>query len=323
MSSGNLAKIDIANIFLMIGSCLAAFFLPFELLLFSYAVLGPLHYLTEISWLHKKQYFTTGKLDYVLFVIIVFLLLIFNLFPEKYPNATDLLIFVAFFYAAMTVVFKNIVNKLILTAIATMFGIAFKGNHSFAVLFGIFLPTIIHVFLFTWLFVLYGALKSRSITGMASLVVFICCAVSFFIFQPQCLIYQISSNTEKALVNGGFVLVNQSILELFRMGKVTKEILFESDIGFSVMRLIAFSYTYHYLNWFSKTQIIKWHEVPKRQLSIIVTLWVFSVMLYALDYNLGLIALYFLSMLHVLMEFPLNYRTFIGLGVEMKKIIKT
>jgi hypothetical protein len=33
------------------------FAVPFELLLFSYAVLGPLYYLAEISWLHKKKYF--------------------------------------------------------------------------------------------------------------------------------------------------------------------------------------------------------------------------------------------------------------------------
>src|ERR1043165_8502495 len=41
----------------MIFSCVAAFVLPFELFLFSYAVLGPLHYLTEISWLHDRKYF--------------------------------------------------------------------------------------------------------------------------------------------------------------------------------------------------------------------------------------------------------------------------
>ena len=29
--------------------------------LFAYAFLGPLHYLTEISWLHDRQYFAKGK----------------------------------------------------------------------------------------------------------------------------------------------------------------------------------------------------------------------------------------------------------------------
>lgn len=31
---------------------------PFHLFLLAYAVLGPLHYLTGISWLHDRQFFT-------------------------------------------------------------------------------------------------------------------------------------------------------------------------------------------------------------------------------------------------------------------------
>src|SRR5690606_38582002 len=50
-------QIDGINIGLMIISLILAYILPFELLLVSYAVLGTLHYLTEISWLHQKKYF--------------------------------------------------------------------------------------------------------------------------------------------------------------------------------------------------------------------------------------------------------------------------
>lgn len=50
--------INSLNIGLMIISCLAAYALPFELFLFSYAVLGPLHYMTQICWLHDRAYFT-------------------------------------------------------------------------------------------------------------------------------------------------------------------------------------------------------------------------------------------------------------------------
>src|SRR6185295_9642657 len=56
----NTSQVNYINIGLMIGSCLAAFQFPFELFLISYAVLGPLHYLTEISWLHERKYFTSG-----------------------------------------------------------------------------------------------------------------------------------------------------------------------------------------------------------------------------------------------------------------------
>ena len=54
-------QVNYLNIGLMIVSCVAAFLFPFELFLFSYAVLGPLHYLTEISWLHERNYFTEAK----------------------------------------------------------------------------------------------------------------------------------------------------------------------------------------------------------------------------------------------------------------------
>ena len=42
-------RLNYLNIGLMAASCAVAWFLPFELFLLAYAVLGPLHYLTEIS----------------------------------------------------------------------------------------------------------------------------------------------------------------------------------------------------------------------------------------------------------------------------------
>src|SRR6476620_636665 len=57
----NPTQVNYLNIALMIVSCLLAFRFPFELFLFSYAILGPLHYLTEISWLHERKYFTEDK----------------------------------------------------------------------------------------------------------------------------------------------------------------------------------------------------------------------------------------------------------------------
>src|SRR6185295_3952159 len=59
-------SIDRLNILLMIASCILAFIFPFQLFLFSFAVLGPLHYFTEIPWLHGKKYYTSGKYDYLM-----------------------------------------------------------------------------------------------------------------------------------------------------------------------------------------------------------------------------------------------------------------
>src|ERR1700704_1669241 len=57
-------RLNYLNIGLMLASCAIALYIPFELFLFAYAVLGPAHYLTEISWLHKRNYFTKGAHDY-------------------------------------------------------------------------------------------------------------------------------------------------------------------------------------------------------------------------------------------------------------------
>ena len=62
-------KTDYINIALMIAAAILAFNLPFELFLFSYAILGPLHYLTEIGWLHQRNYFATGKRDYFILIL--------------------------------------------------------------------------------------------------------------------------------------------------------------------------------------------------------------------------------------------------------------
>jgi hypothetical protein len=170
------------------------------------------------------------------------------------------------------------------------------------------------------LFILFGALKNKSFTGIASLLIFSACAVSFFVLFPQFSFYKVSDYAQKTLVDSGFAMVNQSFIHIFKLGQTTRENIFSSNIGFGIMRFIAFAYTYHYLNWFSKTSVIKWHLIPKKWLVSVIILWAASVALYAYDYKTGLIALYFLSMLHVFLEFPLNYRSIIGIGEEVGAI---
>ena len=59
------AQINYLNMGLMALSAVLAYFLPFETFLMAYAFLGPLHYLTEISWLHDRNYFSKGKYDFI------------------------------------------------------------------------------------------------------------------------------------------------------------------------------------------------------------------------------------------------------------------
>lgn len=323
----NTKTIDLVNIGLILISCIAAYFLPFELFLFSYAVLGPLHYLTEISWLHKRDYFATGKYDYLMFVPLGIVLTYLALFGEG-EQATiwsTNLIFMCFVAALGMVLFQEWLYKLILVCAAMLIGYVVSSNHSAQLFFGMFLPTLVHVFIFTGLFIIFGALKNKSLTGAASVVVFVLCAISFFVFHPVISWYHVSDYDQSNITRIRFDGLIATMIQLLHLDTLTREnfyqVIFHARPGQSVMRFIAFAYTYHYLNWFSKTSVIKWHQVPRRWLVTVVVTWIASVALYAYDYFLGLQFLFLLSMLHVFMEFPLNYRSFIGIGTELKGLM--
>src|SRR5262250_1379375 len=76
--------IDILNFFLIWLTLTLALSWPFQLFLFSYIVIGPWHYLTEINWLDKQKYFLPSKDSRVFvwsMVVLVLLLTAGTLFP--------------------------------------------------------------------------------------------------------------------------------------------------------------------------------------------------------------------------------------------------
>lgn len=315
-------QLDLLNIGLMILSCIVAFVVPFELFLFSYAVLGPLHYLTEIGWLHKRNYFATGRYDFLWLMLLCILLISFSfIFTDMAAESSALVLFLAFASALGMILFDNFLYKLATVAIGFLIGLLFQRINLFIILFAVLLPTIIHVFIFTGLFIIQGALKNKSITGFLSVGVFVFCAISFFILHPTFDFYHVSAYAKENLVSTNFAFVNQVLLNFGGIEMPSIDLVFTSKAGIAVMRLVAFAYTYHYLNWFSKTSIIKWHEVPKAWLATTAILWVGSVVLYYVDYMLGLQALLLLSMLHVFLEFPLNFRSMQGIGQSISSLV--
>ena len=170
-------KINYLNIGLMIVSCIAAFIIPFELFLFAYAVLGPLHYLTEISWLHDRSYFTKGKYDYI-YLVIIGILLMLSQYWDKLKPVSNNFIYLAFLSALVLILVKN--NWLKLLGIGLLL-ITSSISKNFFIFFSVFLPTLIHVFVFTGCFILFGALKSRSNSGLLSFLVFLVCPLLFLL----------------------------------------------------------------------------------------------------------------------------------------------
>ncbi|MGZ3899484.1 MAG: hypothetical protein ACXVNM_08100 [Bacteroidia bacterium] len=310
------------NTGLIILSCIVAFYIPFELFLFSYGILGPLHYLTEIGWLHKKNYFTKGKYDFLFLALACVVLVYWNYRPPKHYGLTADIILFSLFISAVFVFIKDWLYRFVIVALALLF-IGFLNNapHYFTWI-AIFLPTIIHVFIFTWAFMLYGTLKEKSWQGAVSIIALVICSVVLFVVQPQALNYEVSEYSQKSYRQ--FTELNFRLINFFNMDQLTEiKQIFTANAGFVIMRFIAFAYTYHYLNWFSKTSVIKWHLVPKRTLVITIALWLISVVLYIYDYNLGLEVLFFLSFLHVFLEFPLNVVSFTGIGKEVLALRKS
>lgn len=333
----NTQKIDLVNIGLMLISCILAFVIPFELFLFSYAVLGPLHYLTEISWLHKRNYFSQGKYDFIYLCILAILITFISFFAKNIFGSswghTLMQLLPAFilmaFVAALALAFiKEKHNRYIALIIISVGSLLLFKVEFYKVFVSIFLPTMVHVYLFTGAFILLGALRNKSLLGFLSLFVFIVCTLSFFVYVPKLPNYDLSDGIKIRYVD--MLQLNYEMINFLHLDKLNGLFykdgyardavlsIFHSDAGYIVMRFIAFAYTYHYLNWFSKTSVIKWHQVPKLQLGVVLVLWAISVGLYFYDYGLGLRCLYLLSLLHVFLEFPLNYHTFIGISKEMK-----
>src|SRR5580692_1638953 len=189
----NSNQVNYLNIGLMALSAGLAFLFPFELFLLVYAVLGPLHYLTEISWLHDKSYFTQGRRDYLflLGITVIITVLYFEWMPA--PQGTiEFFTGLAFLGALFFVTLRSVAARLLAFLAAASVLFFFAASEPFRVVFGLFLPTLIHVFLFTAMFILIGALRGRSLSGLTSLAVFAGLATSFFFYHPAHSAYHVS-----------------------------------------------------------------------------------------------------------------------------------
>jgi len=429
-------KINYANIGLMLITAVLAYFFPFETFLLAYAYLGPLHYLTEISWLHDRNYYSKGKYDFLVLLLVGILLSYaafakdFGVSLEVYDyfvkmNLFDKLLVFALFSSILFALVKNLFVKIIAILFLYVFVSGWlspdnsTSNAESTTVFALtsLVPTLIHVYLFTGLFMLFGSLKTRSVSGMWQMVGFVVVplllvfalpvdtkapiskfgkdahyakgdgfyATNISIMDHFNLIedpiytnadfvafvnkkdfkdanaqYQFIAKADlkkiidslKKKPNDAYVMNKQpinpnfqadNILALYLKPEVLNEyqmkpmpakifsgfsfekyasIVYNSTVGIMLMRFIAFAYLYHYLNWFSKTEVIRWHQVPKLRFAAVILLWVVASVFYTYDYSLGLSLLFFLSFSHVLLEFPLNIISIVGIGKESLAIMK-
>lgn len=316
-------KIDLINIGLILITATLAFLFPLELFIFSFAILGPLHYLTEINWLNSKNYyFTQNKLWLWIGLVSTVLIVVpklfieytapdswFNRFMIDFNSWSNGFIFITLMLALGYHFLKSKVGWIIFSILFLIGAILLNNVEVYASWIGLFVPTIIHVYLFTALFMIFGAKKSKSKLGFAS--------VALLLMIPFLLIpidltnhnYVFSDGLKSIYVDNNFHVTPVIFAKTLGLSDGTSFFFYES-LELKLMMFLSFIYLYHYLNWFSKTTVIKWYKSMNFTKTIIVMLiWIVLLYLFYVDFRLGLLVSLFFNMLHVILEFPLNVVT--------------
>ena len=281
---------DVAHLGLMLTALGLAYLVPFELLLLAYVVLGPAHYATEISWLHDRKYFLPQRgIAVGLALVAVAAALIDNAAWFGFVMWSAFVICVLI--AATTTALQGMV--LFIAALALTAWMATQGA-SLAVL-GVLLPTLIHVSVFTMVFMALGAYRSGAPVQWILLALYVAAIALILIVPPSAA--TIVPSFEKA-GQEYFANVAPALGRLFGIPGLR--------LDTRLVSLLAFVYTYHYLNWFIKAEIIHWNRMSRGRLALVVAASAASTALYFYDYAFGFTVLLALSLAHIVLEFPLN-----------------
>ena len=284
-------RTDVVHLGLMLSALGLAYLLPFELLLIAYTVLGPAHYLTEISWLHDRQYFLSANPVALLLAAVV-------VAAVSVPTApgSAVLIWIAFVGAALSIGGVSWTQRGVLLAILVAVTAALVTGRDFLAVSAVLLPTLIHVSVFTLVFMMLGAYRSGSRSQMALVLVYLAAVVLILLVPPGAA----PRSMLLAQIGGHYFGV---------IAPALGQVLHVPDLTFNSRSagLLSFVYTYHYLNWFIKADVIGWRRIPVGRLAAIVVLSVAATGLYVYDYIMGFTVLLALSLIHVVLEFPLNW----------------
>jgi len=281
---------DAAHLGLMLGALALTYLVPFELLLLAYVVLGPAHYATEISWLHDRSYFLPRRgIAIALALVAIAAALIDD------AQWFGFVIWSAFVICAMIAAATTALQAMLLfVAALAATGWMLTTGASLAVL-GIFLPTLIHVSLFTLVFMTLGAWRSGQKAQWVLIGIYLA-AVALILVMPPDGATVVPSFAKAA--HDYFANVAPALGRLFGVPGLR----FDNRL----VSLLAFIYTYHYLNWFIKAEVIRWTDISRGRLALVAAVSAASTALYFYDYAYGFSVLLALSLAHIVLEFPLD-----------------
>lgn len=296
-------SVDQLNLLLLIFAFGVSYVVPFELLLISYAFLGPLHYLTEISWLHDRKYFTLLPEDP--FYLVIGSLILLYAGAAIFPSAAEL-VWILLLIAFCAAFVKSLWKRALIIVAGVLVLVPWLGSTaSYAA--AVLIPTVAHVYLFTILFMVFGAMKGKSTLGYINSVLFGLGGIALLLL-PQ-------SNVE---LFPQYVAAHYDFFASIADAFAQILVIPVENVLPAIASFLAFAYTYHYLNWFSKTSVIEWHAVSWKRAGVIGLIYGIAVGIYLYDYALGFIVLLSLSFLHVVLEFPLNFITMRGVYRELR-----
>jgi hypothetical protein len=292
---------DAIHLGLMLAALGLTYLVPFELLLLSYVVLGPAHYFTEISWLHDRKYFLPHRsVPIVLAIVAVIAAIVDN------ASWFGLVMWLAFVVCALLAAATTALQATALAIIAIWLTAVMAMNGLSLAVLGILLPTLIHVSLFTLVFMVLGAIRSGSRTQALLVVAYVAAIVLLLAAPPS------ASTQIPAFAKVGHEYFGNVAPALGRLLGIA-----DLKLDTRLTSLLAFVYSYHYLNWFIKAEVIRWTDISRGRLALIVAASATSTALYFYDYTFGFTVLLALSLVHVVLEFPLNSLALRQLGTAI------
>ena len=325
-----LFDVDALNVVLVLLSAFLAYIFPLELFICAYIILGPLHYLTEIKWLHDKNYFFDTNSTWLFICLlsafaIFFPKLCFYFLPDGFPfedfvyqwnEWTNGLILFTLLLAIMIPLMKTKTYRVVVVIAALLLAVALKFAVSFSLFIGIMIPTLIHVYVFTALFMAYGNKKSKSRSGMVSLLLLLALPVGLFFIDIPRGSYLFDDFLKNLYIDNELHHLPVYLNDFLGLSDGSSFFFYES-LWIKTMMFISFAYCYHYLNWFSKTTVINWHKGFNFTSAIFLFI-IYAILLatYFYDIALGLLLSLLFGFLHVFLEFPLNVRSIKALFVK-------
>ena len=293
------------NFAALVLSAAAASVAPLQVFIFVYAFVGPLHYLTEMAWLRKKEfYFREGIVSPRSYLAIAALLCVagsvdFYLHRGVTGYAVGILVVLS-----LSPLVKN--PYVLLASLVAGYCAKFFV-HGLVLFIGTILPTIVHVYLFTGLFMISGLVREKRPGVLACLNPLLLALLPLGLLMATWHYRAPGAYWVKA--ETGFSALHVYLAGLLGRNLHPDASILSDPAAAGVLRFLAFIYLYHYLNWFAKTELLQWHKVSGKTWGLIGVLYCFSIGCYLWNFVVGFYIVNFLSLLHIFLEFPLNWHT--------------